>query len=346
MFSIIQYLLLILYTFRFCNAFVISGSINGIVGNVKSQCQLGGEVDNQNVLNMFKKILFSKYEDQNIKNYSGFRIYRKITLQLDPISLISDMHFVACQDGQLIWETIYPFQEDIDWSTPICLFDSMGTVNDTLKVQATSNISRYYCFKFARSRKYSQRDYTLYFPGRIIGGLFLCNLSDEQKYQMLNNSRDDLAIINKTFAREFCVSNNTIPLLPLIADNLQDCKTTWENVIKLNWDKSKTIKMVKILPYIHTLNAPKFLHSRQPTDKYRIIGKLFPTMHVNAKYLLDHRFEDASVWFDGIEVNEEYAKSIENNYITSFKTRLINSLGKYVTIPRNKLKKSISGTNN
>lgn len=339
---------LILILWKFSAGLILPDSpkrgdeLNNIANNVCSQPGINSE--SQYFLEFIKSKLTN---EQNIKSpYSGFRVFRLFTLNVFPPAINNDIHIVLCQNGVPIWKSVQPLREDIDWGAPICLVDTLGEnkeENIIRKKEAIANVNNYHCFKFARSLNYYQRDHSFYFPGSTIGGLFFCDLTNTQKYLTLNNSRDDLTIINKSIAKSICSTNNSIPLLPIIADNIARTKTIWTvGDISRYFKEYKSYKIYKLVPYLHTVNIPHFRYRDTQKVKYWSMRKLIPSMLLDTKSFIESLNSNSSVWFDEIQVNEQYNANLRTSHISNIRNLVINCIGKYGSLPRSHLQKLLA----
>ena len=159
---------------------------------------------------------YEKYKKQNTL-YTGFVIEKQYEYQIVPFHINNFLKVTFCKGGEPIWRDIFPFQKDLNWEEPLCI-----SPQEDNTISQNSSL----CFKFARVQKYTQRNITLYFPNKFVGFIFVCNSS------------------NTCFQKD--EHFETIPLTPIISDNIRDYKTFW----------TMKGKVTKVIPYLHTLSIP------------------------------------------------------------------------------------------
>jgi len=176
------------------------------------------------------------------------------------------------------------------------------------------------CYKLARRKKYAQREMMIYAPYTWVGGLFECKVSQNDKEKYLNSLKD-LKDFSKPF--EFkCTSENSTPLLPLIAD---DVTTQWI-------EKEKGWTISQRIPYLYT---PGLLDLRygKPAEALGLKSKDFSFddrfIHEHEKVSKDSLPYDK--WKLELEVNEDYNYTIDDiSLLTKAITYSSNTLNHFL----------------
>ncbi|KAH3682493.1 hypothetical protein WICPIJ_006523 [Wickerhamomyces pijperi] len=172
------------------------------------------------------------------------------------------------------------------------------------------------CFKMARRKNFVNRRMTLGIPNSFVGGLFLCNISDEAKRLYLESlSTQDSQTLPFKFE---CDTSNAIPILPLLLDNMLNSWYTREN-----WGYRQRI------PYLYTPSSLDYrfgtpaeflgyktphlnndLPSQAPGDRLHY-DKWYEEIHVNEQYSLKTSSESESIDMVGTIVINTYLDMIE-----------------------------------
>lgn len=189
--------------------------------------------------------------------------------------------FLAQLSGRLGYAEYYSpdvLNTSVDELTPI----NYNELND----DDSSNVV---CYKFARRKRYAIRDTTLFAPLTWVGGIFQCDISDEDKLRFLNHLKDNN---NLPFSIK-CEESNTFPVGPLIAERFD---RQWR--IREGLSKS-TLRV----PYLYT---PGFLDFRFGTSG-EVLGlkksSLIYKDHISKTSTDDLNYNK---WWEEINVNENY----------------------------------------
>ncbi|CCE65075.1 hypothetical protein TPHA_0J02550 [Tetrapisispora phaffii CBS 4417] len=317
----------------------------------------------------------------NSNYFTGFKFQRIYNLEVKELSLQNVFRITYCYNGKVQFSKDEPLSVDMDWGKPYCfhikpkenkqssqkslISSMMSSYNSKLKQlvfptvdsknsstplenEQAEFLNNYHCFKLARRKKYSIRKYSLFMPGNWIGGLYYCDLSSYEKWKVYSAK-------NGTYLNHIdslCSMNNTVPLLPLFADDFS--KSWYEVQPRLVSKKRKSsMQITKFVPYINTPNFPYPLvdifqstdqqnklfrddslrlqnNVMQPKDDnvyLRLMGYLDKTSEIlnrqkngtvnNAKLKPNI---DKSRWYNEIEVQEKYVNStvVEVSKIDSF----------------------------
>jgi hypothetical protein len=148
------------------------------------------------------------------------------------------------------------------------------------------------CYKMARRKKYSQRKMTMYAPQTWVGGLFECQVSDEDKARYLASLKG---------SNEFpgpleitCESSTAKPVLPLIADDSSSP----------HFEVDGGVLTQLRIPYLFTL-GPLDQRFKMPA---KVLG-LKSSDHIDKESVNHHESSDIlpyDTWFKEIDVNEKY----------------------------------------
>ena len=65
------------------------------------------------------------------KPYTGFKLLRSYNIQLLNLGLSSAIHVVFCREGKIQWNIKQPLEDDIDWTTPLCVYTPDAAVTYT-----------------------------------------------------------------------------------------------------------------------------------------------------------------------------------------------------------------------
>jgi hypothetical protein len=175
--------------------------------------------------------------------------------------------------------------------------NSLATELEDLNVISSKDITQddlvdLRCYKMARRKKYSQRKMTMYAPQTWVGGLFECQVSDEDKARYLASLKRSDEFPKPLEIK--CESSSARPVLPLIAD---DSSSPHFEV------DSGVLTQLRI-PYLFTLD---------PLDqRYKMPAKMlgFKTSHHIDKEFVNHHESSEllpyDTWFKEIDVNENY----------------------------------------
>lgn len=124
----------------------------------------------------------------------------------------------------------------------------------TLKEKALRNPDNLRCYKAARNKKYALQNLTIFLPNQFIGGIFKCDIAQNQT--LLNSFLDDNLnwIKNDNLTSDvlsnLCTVTNSKPLLPLIGDKFE---SYWSEYNGLKKDHNKFhVSIVKTLPFLYT----------------------------------------------------------------------------------------------
>ena len=264
---------------------------------------------------------YEQYKKQSTL-YTGFVIEKQYEYQIAPLRIKNFLQVTFCKGGKAVWNHILPFQKDLDWAEPLCippLEDNATSQNSSMDNATSQNSS--ICFKFARVQKYTQRNITLYFPNKFVGFVFVCN------------SSNTLSPTNKDF--------ETIPLTPIISDNIRD--------YKIFWSIKGTI--TKLVPYLHTLSIPLSRYEMlvRPDNyesgelEYKSLTSEFWKSYKNLG-----KFKNKEIsWLNQIDPMEKYDNSKGEN-VPNFHEKLdytINRIAHNIERPHDALIKAMNAHN-
>ena len=196
----------------------------------------------------------------------------------------------------------------------------------SLKSLALNDPENFFCFKYARRKKYANSDLNVFFPQQWVGGLFYCDLNVEEKVNFLMSNMDsDLNSINQNLVHNTCSFANAIPMLPVIADQYNNYWTDYEGfktTTKKRNKKEAHFEMVKNVPYLYTpqmtnifdLKTKGTLEYNETSniDEYHFQKKMPPSFLPNWKFKALDYFRktpfmaQAEKWFNDISVTESY----------------------------------------
>lgn len=196
------------------------------------------------------------------KSYTGFKLLRTYNVELFNLAIKSTIDVVFCREGKIQWNLKQPLEDDVDWTTPLCVYtpDVSGEWNTssdkkrTPKERALEDLKNFHCFKLARRKKYTNRKASLFFPGSWVGGMFYCDLDDEMKTRALKDMHGNLRF-KRSKGHDLCDRGNSIPLVPMQSD---DYSKNWIEFSGVGTNKfpTKVFKpqITKYVPYINTPN--------------------------------------------------------------------------------------------
>ncbi|CAI4062095.1 hypothetical protein N7582_002045 [Saccharomyces uvarum] len=251
---------------------------------------------------------YDKYKKQSAL-YTGFVIEKQYEYQIFPFQISNFLRVTFCKEGKPVWYDSFPFQNDLDWSQPICV--------PSVEEDATSK-NHSICFKFARVQKYTQRNVTLYFPNKFVGFVFFCNSSGTSPHSSENYG--------------------TVPLTPIISDNIRDYKTSWR------------IKgaVTKVIPYLHTLSIPmsryEMLTDPDVHNPEQLEYKSLTSEFLGSYKSLEKLRNKGMSWLNRIDPMEKYDK-IKSENVWDFHEHLdktINKIGRNIEKPRSALIRTIN----
>jgi hypothetical protein len=146
------------------------------------------------------------------------------------------------------------------------------------------------CYKFARRKKYALRESSLFAPFAWVGGIFQCDVSNENRWGYLRHIQD--SGLEEPFNIE-CDSANTFPVGPLIAEGLAH---QWRSRVGMG---ATTLRV----PFLY---SPGILDWRFDAtndgldlNRQRMIYK----DHINKASNDDINYD---VWWKEIDINENY----------------------------------------
>lgn len=193
----------------------------------------------------------------------------------------------------------------------------------TLKEKALRNPDNLRCYKAARNKKYALQNLTIFLPNQFIGGIFKCDIAQNQT--LLNSFLDDnLNWIKKDnltsdVLSNLCTVTNSKPLLPLIGDKFE---SYWSEYNGLKKDHNKFhVSIVKTLPFLYT---PHILDSTSQSSANSTNKKdlaIKDSDSVEWTYTLRYRLLDKlrtkskdktlHSWYNELSVNENYSVELK-----------------------------------
>ncbi|KAI8386489.1 uncharacterized protein CGFF_03210 [Nakaseomyces glabratus] len=276
----------------------------------------------------------------NSGGYTGFKIYKHFLFQFLPPLVDNSIKVTFCRDGVSQWTVTQNMQEDIDWNKFICIYDGKSNITSSLRTAAINDINNYHCFKLARRKKYVKRNYSFFLPGSFIGGLYYCNLSKNQKIQILDSSTSNLVVLHSN-PMPLCNENNTIPLLPLVSDDLRGYWSYWYS--KKSHNKVKEIlnaNVHKVVPYIHTYNFPSFEYNKTGSIPMFSVRELLFNLITANELGLNGLKNGIRSWFYEVSVTEDYSSFDTKPIILDvIINTVINVLGQAASTPHRALYK-------
>ncbi|SGZ41801.1 uncharacterized protein HGUI_04002 [Hanseniaspora guilliermondii] len=188
----------------------------------------------------------------------------------------------------------------------------------SLKERALRNPDKLRCYKAARNKKYALQNLTIFLPNQFIGGIFKCDLAQNQT--LIDNFMDDSLNwkrnenLTSDILSNLCTVNNSKPLLPLIGDKFENY---WSEYNGLKKDNNKFhISIIKTLPFLYT---PHILDSTahsptNSTNKNDLVIKDSDSVewtHTLRYRLLDKlrtksKDKTSNYWYNEISVDESY----------------------------------------
>ncbi|ODQ82232.1 hypothetical protein BABINDRAFT_29024, partial [Babjeviella inositovora NRRL Y-12698] len=119
--------------------------------------------------------------------FTGFRVERQIVIRE---SITHQTHLIVCKEGRVVSDIIAPLEDDfssssVPWAKTIC------------------NQSGTNCYKISRRKTFALRDLAVFFPNKLIGGVF--KEHPGRSYKLHTFDEDD---------------SNFYPLAPLMSSNV------------------------------------------------------------------------------------------------------------------------------
>ncbi|EDO19388.1 hypothetical protein Kpol_1002p35 [Vanderwaltozyma polyspora DSM 70294] len=290
------------------------------------------------------------FKDLGNKPYSGFKLQRVFTLNLFRLRFDKIFRVTYCDHGKAQWVYDQPLYEDIEWDSPICVYiphafeaahkpkrkiwqkkknEPLDKIymKTHLKDIASEDLKNFHCFKLARRNKYTNRKYSLFFPGSWIGGLFYCDLEEDTKMEILDNMNNNLVPLNSLGFVD-CDNSNSLPLLPIISD---DYGKNWVEIqtkfVKTKLGRSPYLQFTKYIPYILTPNSPNgalnFKLSNIKGSKYLTNTWHKPFREQVSDMLQSGKNQENSEasWYNEIDVQEDYNIDPRDERLLSYLTK-------------------------
>lgn len=269
----------------------------------------------------------SVFKDDLSRAYTGFNFYKKYYFKLLPFQVSSSMITSFTYQGRKQWEIVQPFQEDIDWEMPFCVYENSNLtavqVMKKTKYLAMQDPDNFHCFKMARRKKYMNRQVSIYLPWTWVGGLFFCKMTNMDKLQVLGMMNNHLVFYNNVgksnmtsqSTGSFCTRENAVPLLPLIAD---DYSKNHANEIELDPNKSilgklKDLSFSKVIPYVYTPNIKRAQDFTYTSESVSIDPELRKFQYyLNGLTSINSDLKPKEHWYSQLEVQENYQLSEED----------------------------------
>lgn len=193
----------------------------------------------------------------------------------------------------------------------------------SLKEKAIRNPHNLRCYKAARNKKYALQNLTIFLPNQFIGGIFKCNIAQNQT--LLSSYLDDNLIWikseNLTYnaLRNLCTVNNSKPLLPLIGDKFENY---WSEYNGLKRENNKIhVSIVKNLPFLYTPHILDSASQSPVNSTYQKDLAIEDSDSVEWTHTLRYRILDklrtknkgktSHNWYNELSVNENYAFELE-----------------------------------
>ncbi|CCD26658.1 uncharacterized protein NDAI_0I00890 [Naumovozyma dairenensis CBS 421] len=278
--------------------------------------------------------------------YSGFKFQKYYEISMIPPIFDSYLKMTYCLNGQIQWERLIPLRDDIDWDTPIC-------VNCMTEMEGNFTMTGLQCFKLARRKKYVRREFSLFFPGSWVGGIFYCQFeTDFERQEALkslkkNTRKFQLGEENMEGGGRICKRNNSIPLMPIYSD---DYGNDWFEFEKVG-TKLRNLKLRKFVPYLNTPNIPVeilnsfFQNVTKNTNQSKTITK-WERKGINEKlieywkYFNNIEFEP---WYNEIDVEENYDLTLQDySILRKIMDKAINKFASITSLPQMAMKKVFS----
>ncbi|CCC69985.1 hypothetical protein NCAS_0D04040 [Naumovozyma castellii] len=263
--------------------------------------------------------------------YTGFKFQKYYEISLIPLVFENHLKMTFCEKGKIKWEHVIPIGDDINWTTPLCTMQSDSV----------------HCFKLARRKKYIFREFSLFFPGSWVGGIFYCDLADRHKNEtlkFLTKNQNDSTYKN-FLNKELCLINNSIPLMPLYAD---DYGSNWLEVKR--GKRFRNVRFQKFVPYLNTPNIPaKVMENFESKIKNGTLLHNWkrPINEIMLEYWKNYSKKETTPWFSEINVEEAYQFTGQDySKLRRLMDKAINRFSKITLIPHRALKRLFSELRN
>lgn len=347
---ILWYLSTWLYFYRVSQAAPVGNKISKALETQDKICSMKYSENEGSYKKMFETFsglsLPTILREYNKKPYTGFKFLRAYNIQLWNLRITSKIDVIFCRKGKIKWKVEQPLADDINWTRPLCVYTPDAVIETTItgpkhrrtsKERALEDLNNFHCFKFARRKKYTNRKASFFFPRSWVGGMFYCDLEDEQKLRALHNMEGNLQF-KKYEGQDLCDMQNSMPLMPMQSD---DYSKNWIEFSNLVADKllSRVFKpqITKYVPYINTpndafsrLNFVNDSNESVVTTGILNWGKPFREQALEVFHRNKIYTNNEGPWFSEIAVDEKYQISSED--ISLWQTWMDHAITKLVNL--------------
>lgn len=298
-------------------------------------CSMSNIENERSYQHMLKTLLGLDLDHWGFKSkfYTGFKVHRVYSFsnRFDQVKRILKMYY--CKEGKVQWGASVPQTNEVNWGRPICVYGGAkpmvekpagpkifrflkkkqngSSYNGTsIKYQALRDLDNFNCFKLARRKSYAQSSFSIYFPNSWIGGIYLCDVSAENKRGIIKSLDDDLSS-DGIFDNSICNRENSIPLQPLISDSYHK---HWTELTEKSWlpatlRKKFGWKIDKVVPFLYTPNVGKTLFNftgdgHKNFNVSSAIETKMPWPYQFSQFIQPKNGKH--LWYSEIEVQEKY----------------------------------------
>lgn len=268
----------------------------------------------------------SEWLGRSNKIYTGFKFHRiyHFGSMFSKVKPAIQMSF--CKEGKLQWQSELPYDKEINWNTPICLYAEPLTSTVAAEHRKSWNILKsskggtisdarpehqdpehLHCFKLARRQKYVQRNVSVYLPHKWIGGLYYCNLDIDTKSELLTRLNDGVSS-NDYSAHSICGPDIAVPLQPVISDSYHKHSTVLRHKSRFPYLRRLTrTRMDKVVPFLHTPNDPAAngIMNNELSTQSNQTAEILPQSIFQQWWPFTSALRSGN-WFADIDVNESY----------------------------------------
>lgn len=259
------------------------------------------------------------------KLFTGFKVHRVFSFRHLFRNDGKTIKISFCDNGKVAFESEKVIGSVHDWSMPWCFFEAEFGSND---------LSRFHCLKMARRKEYALRPFDLFIPYSWVGGLFYCDIEDKDKRLIISGFSNET---NNFDYANICTLKNAYPIQPLFAAGYKD-----------SWTEStarKIIPMISLLSkrnskrYIPFLQTPS-LNLKASNDSFNSLyfnislslntmvstGFKLPKYYELLKWFKSRKKTDQSLWFEEIEVSENYNYDSQDKFVLNTAERKLKDI--------------------
>ena len=305
------------------------------VYTIDKACFVGSDSMNVNVKKTFEMWSGSEIPISQLpgdtKLFTGFKFHRVFSFHQLFRGNGKALKITYCKEGKEVFQTEKEIAHDgDDWERPWCFFEDGN--------ESVENIESFHCLKIARRKKYAIRPFDIFIPYTWIGGLFYCNISENEKISILTKQGKEEPF--KPYSGSpICTLDNSIPIEPLYASlttssyNEIVSKKLVPFITLLSKRKTKTY-----IPYLQSPNlCSKDLNITSASFEESTKGpkSLNRGYKVDTKDLVLERYSfgqnntnsnTRAKWFREIEVDEKYKYNREDHFMLTLATNKLRGI--------------------